>query len=104
MTNPTTSIHHVTTADERHPAPAVLVVYGISPEDQESNFMNATLQGDGDLGWSIATHITVPADQQQSELRTAQYLAAVCQAIVRYAQGLGIEVTIEVQVGRNEEG
>lgn len=87
------------------PAPPVIVVYGISPSAQESMFMNATLQGADDpstMGWSIATFIKVPHNRQRSQLHAAQYLARVCESMVRGARRLGAEVTIEVQVGREE--
>lgn len=69
---------------------------GISAGDQESSFMNATLQdvADYDLSFSVATHIGIPADVTDEE-RLRNYLAMILQRVT----DLGLGIAFEVQLG-----
>ena len=77
------------------------ITLGLTADDQESNFMNATLQytaNDPELAFSIAVHIEVPVDVVDED-RLATYLGDIFDDIVHKHP----EVHVEIQVGPMEE-
>lgn len=85
------------------PDDKVVVLYHVDPGDQEGSFMNATLQSAGDLGFSVATHITLPEHVRSNQRRAAQLIGRICDRMTAAAARNGVTVTFEVQVGRHEE-
>lgn len=81
----------------------VNVLYHVDPEDQAGSFGNATLQGAGDLGFSVATHIELPEHVRSNQRRAAQLIGRICDRMAAAAARNGVTVTFEVQVGRHEE-
>lgn len=72
------------------------ITLGISGADQESSFMNATLQdtaNDPNLDFSIATHVEVPADIT-TEDDLAQYLGGIFGDIIDKHAGVHIEIQL----------
>lgn len=66
---------------------------GICGDEQESSFMNATLQSHEGLEFSIATHIDVPPDIKTEE-DLARHLDWVCRDVLERLCGISFEVQI----------
>lgn len=59
------------------------ITTGVPGNDQESNFMNATLQTFGDLEFSVAVHVGMPGNiSSQDELR--DYLSELFGEAIRH--------------------
>lgn len=72
------------------------VTADISEAEQERCFMNATLQGNKKISFSIATHVEVPDDvYDKGQKEVVQYLKDVLGMLAIAAP----MVTYEVQVG-----
>ncbi len=74
----------------------VNISLGVSEEEQEGSFQNATLQGAGDsLAFSIATRLKVPESvAAEGETAVAQYLQDALTLASRVVEGLEFEVQI----------
>ncbi len=82
----------------------VCIQTGYSEEQQESSFMNATLQGAGAVAFSIATHITVPDDvSAQGEACVANYLRDALTAATQAAAEYGLKFHAQVGAARGYE-
>ena len=69
---------------------------GIPASEQESSFMNATLQSAGDFAFSVATHVDVPERFAVDEKRLAAYLHATFPT-------LPPNVKIEIELGPEDQ-
>lgn len=79
----------------------VTITTGIPANEQESSFMNATLQQAGnEHSFSIATHVKVPDHIcNQGEAAIRDYLMDILGKAALTDRNL----TFEVQLGKNEE-
>lgn len=77
--------------------PKVTIERGIPADQQESSFMNATLQTAGDSTVSIATYIAVPDGMSESDV--AHHLQAYLRDVTRAFPVL----SFHVQVGPTDE-
>jgi hypothetical protein len=84
---------------------------GRSAGEQESSFMNATLQnvgGDDGIAFSIATFVEVPAELVNTGLDpegrgVAEYLRGLFWLLDRHAAAEGFSVRFEIEVGREDD-
>ena len=77
------------------------ITLGVPGDDQESSFMNATLQwtaNDPELAFSIAVNVGVPADVVNEE-QLATYLGGIFGDVVHEHP----EVHVEIQLGPMED-
>lgn len=74
---------------------------GIPASEQESSFMNATLQTRGDLAFSIAVHVRPPDTALVSEYLLANYLEGLFNGLLRSRDGDRVE--IEIEIGPEDE-
>lgn len=62
-------------------------------DEQESGFMNATLQDAGNVAFSIATHIKIPENvSSQGEDAVSSYLAELLEKASNSVEGLSFTV------------
>ena len=87
--------------------PNLTITSGVSGDDQESSFMNATLQHAGDLGleFSIAVHVNVPADVKD-ELDLHYYLRDLFAEAIHHTNSIyGRDtLSVEIQLGPAGDG
>ena len=72
----------------------IKITQGIDEGDQETSFMNATLQGWGEVAFSIATTVKVPNSMKDDPEKVAQWIES---ALNPFDSGV---VDFEVQIGK----
>lgn len=84
------------------------ITTGVPGDDQESSFMNATLQQAGDkwsIEFSVACHIGIPAGPaEHDEDALADYLRDVLERVHIVAPELNWEIQIGPEGGRDTDG
>jgi hypothetical protein len=74
----------------------VKITTGVPEEDQRSSFQNATLQGAGNIAFSVSTRIEVPEEVAK---RGGDAVNAFVREALELAAGASPAISFEVQSG-----
>ena len=94
-----------TTEDRIEYSEHLWITTGVPGDDQESSFMNATLQSTSGLEFSVAVHIGVPGDMDTEE-KLRRYLHDVFQTAIEVTEKkFGVAtLNVEIQIGPTGSG
>jgi len=77
---------------------ALLVETGITGREQESEYMNGTLQGSHDLAWTIHTYIDAPTGDEAATTLYLSTLLRQMEQAVNHPEGKS-RVRFELRIG-----